>query len=88
MRHIIMTLIFALVSALPASAESDLITVKSSRGVKITADRLETVLTEKGITVFIRINHSEGARKAGKKLRPTELVIFGNPKVGTPMKCH
>ena len=88
MRHIMMTLIFVLVSALPASAESGLITVKSSHDVKITADRLETVLKEKGMTVFIRINHSEGARKAGKKLRPTELVIFGNPKVGTPlMQC-
>ncbi|MGD2096867.1 MAG: DUF302 domain-containing protein [Desulfobacterales bacterium] len=88
MRHIIMTIIFVLVSALPASAESGLITVKSSHDVKITADRLETVLKEKGMTVFIRINHSEGARKAGEKLRPTELVIFGNPKVGTPlMQC-
>ncbi|MGD8725191.1 MAG: DUF302 domain-containing protein, partial [Desulfobacterales bacterium] len=64
MRHIIMTIIFVLVSALPASAESGLITVKSSHDVKITADRLETVLKEKGMTVFIRINHSEGARKA------------------------
>jgi uncharacterized protein (DUF302 family) len=37
------------------------------------------------MTVFLRINHSEGARKVGKKLRPTELVIFGNPKVGAPL---
>jgi uncharacterized protein (DUF302 family) len=38
--------------------------------------------------VFIRINHAEGAQKVGKKLRPTELIIFGNPKVGTPlMQC-
>jgi uncharacterized protein (DUF302 family) len=40
------------------------------------------------MTVFIRINHAEGAQKVGKKLRPTELVVFGNPKVGTPlMQC-
>ena len=40
------------------------------------------------MTVFIRINHTEGAQKVGKKLRPTEILIFGNPKVGTPlMQC-
>ncbi len=51
-------------------------------------DRLEKTLLEKGMTVFIRINHAEGAKKVGKKLRPTELLIFGNPKVGTPlMQC-
>ncbi len=41
------------------------------------------------MTVFIRIDHAEGASKVGRKLRPTELIIFGNPKVGTPlMQCH
>ena len=40
------------------------------------------------MTVFIRINHAEGAQKVGKDLRPTEVIIFGNPKVGTPlMQC-
>jgi uncharacterized protein (DUF302 family) len=40
------------------------------------------------MTVFMRINHAEGAQKVGKKLRPTELIIFGNPKVGAPlMQC-
>jgi uncharacterized protein (DUF302 family) len=40
------------------------------------------------MNVFLRINHTEGARKVGQELRPTELVIFGNPKVGTPlMQC-
>ena len=39
--------------------------------------------------MFIRINHAEGAQKVGKSLRPTELVIFGNPKIGTPlMQCN
>ncbi len=70
------------------SAADGLVTVKSSHDVKATADRLEKVLKEKGMTVFIRINHAEGALKAGSELRPTELVIFGNPKVGTPlMQC-
>jgi len=65
-----------------------LVTVKSSHSVADTADKLEAVLTSKGMTVFTRINHAAGAKKVGKELRPTELVIFGNPKVGTPiMQC-
>ena len=88
MRTIIMAFILVLVSVLSVSAESGLINLRSSHNVKNTADRLETILNEKGMTVFLRINHSEGAHKVGEKLRPTELVIFGNPKVGTPlMQC-
>ncbi|CAB1075024.1 putative inner membrane or exported protein [Olavius algarvensis Delta 1 endosymbiont] len=69
-------------------AEGGYISVKSAHDVKTTADRLETVLKQKGMNVFIRINHAQGAEKIGKELRPTELVIFGNPKVGTPlMQC-
>jgi uncharacterized protein (DUF302 family) len=71
-----------------AFADNGLISIKSSHDVQGTADRLENTLREKGMTVFIRINHAEGAQKVGKKLRPTELVVFGNPKVGTPlMQC-
>jgi uncharacterized protein (DUF302 family) len=78
--------VFFIVST--AVAGDGLISVKSSHDVKVTADRLENILNTKGMTVFIRINHSAGARKVGKKLRPTELVVFGNPKVGTPlMQC-
>jgi uncharacterized protein (DUF302 family) len=71
-----------------ATAGDGLISVNSSHDVKVTADRLENILKQKGMTVFIRINHSAGAQTVGKKLRPTELVVFGNPKVGTPlMQC-
>ena len=88
MRTIMVAFIFLLVSALPVSAEPGLINVKSSHDVKNTADRLENILKEKGMNVFLRINHTEGARKVGQELRPTELLIFGNPKVGTPlMQC-
>ena len=69
-------------------ADNGIISIRSSHDVKTTVDRLEKKLREKGMTVFIRINHAEGAQKVGKKLRPTELIIFGNPKVGTPlMQC-
>jgi uncharacterized protein (DUF302 family) len=69
-------------------ADSGLISIKSSHDVKTTADRLENALKGKGMTVFIRIDHAAGAQKVGMKLRSTELLIFGNPKVGTPlMQC-
>ncbi len=88
MRNIIMALMLVLVFAMPVAADPGLIHEKSSHEVKSTADRLENVLRQKGMTVFLRINHSEGARNVGKQLRPMELVIFGNPKVGAPlMQC-
>ena len=77
-----------LFSAHSAVAQDGMITVKSPHDVGTTLDKLEAVLQAKGMTVFARINHSEGAAKAGIELRPTQLLIFGNPKVGTPlMKC-
>ena len=89
MRYTCLIFLFTIVFASIASAENGLINVKSSHTVKETADRLESVLKEKGMTVFARIKHSDGAEKVGVDLRPTELVIFGNPKVGAPlMKCN
>ncbi len=70
-------------------AQDGLISVKSAHNVKTTADRLENVLKAKGMTVFARIDHALGAKKTGNSLAPTELVIFGNPKIGTPlMQCN
>lgn len=74
----------ALISA-PVMADNGIITVQSNHDVATTADKLESVLNNKGMTVFTRINHAEGAKKANLELRPTEVVIFGNPKVGTPL---
>jgi uncharacterized protein (DUF302 family) len=68
-----------------ACAESGIISVESSHDVKVTADRLENILRAKGMRVFIRINHAKSAQEVGKMLKPTELIIFGNPKVGTPL---
>ena len=88
MRTVYIALILIVAFTLPVFADTGLTNVKSSHDVKTTADRLEAVLKEKGMTVFLRVDHSEGARKVGKQLRPTELVIFGNPKVGAPlMQC-
>lgn len=66
-------------------ADNGLVSVKSAHDVKTTASRLENSLKEKGMTVFIRIDHAAAGRKVGTPLRPTELFVFGNPKVGTPL---
>ncbi|MGD2014992.1 MAG: DUF302 domain-containing protein [Desulfobacterales bacterium] len=89
MRQILYTITTLILLTLPAYAENGLINVKSSHDTKTTADRLENALKQKGMTVFARIDHAAGAQKVGQKLRPTELVVFGNPKVGTPlMQCR
>lgn len=65
-----------------------MIKVRSEYPVAATADKLANAITGKGLNVFARINHTEGAQEAGMELRPTELLIFGNPKAGTPlMQC-
>jgi len=62
-----------------------LVNLTCSHEVKAMTDRLEALLVEKGFTVFSRIDHAAGAKKIGKYLRPTELLIFGNPNSGTPL---
>ncbi|MBU1690155.1 MAG: DUF302 domain-containing protein [Gammaproteobacteria bacterium] len=59
-------------------------TQASKHGFQDTQARLETMLKEKGLTVFAKIDHSEGAQKAGLKMRPATVTIFGNPKGGAP----
>lgn len=66
-----------------ADSDKGLVNKKSNFSVKVTLDRLEKVLRKKGITIVTRWNHSDGAKKADIALRPTELLIFGNPKLGS-----
>jgi uncharacterized protein (DUF302 family) len=69
-------------------ADSGLITLKSEFSVDQTVKRFKEVLQKHGMTVFTTIDHTAGAKKVGKVLRPTQVVIFGNPKAGTPlMQC-
>jgi uncharacterized protein (DUF302 family) len=71
-----------------ASAADGLISIKSPHSAKATMDMLEALVKQRGLTVFARIDHAAGAAKVGKSLRPTELLIFGNPQGGTPfMEC-
>lgn len=60
-----------------------LITIQSAYNVRKTIDRLISIIESKGMTVFGRIDHADNALKQGLPLRPTELIIFGNPKAGT-----
>ena len=69
-----------------ASAEDQsLVRKPSPYSVAETLDRLAGILESKGATVFARVDHSAGAEKIGEDLRPTQLLIFGNPKIGTPL---
>ena len=73
---------------LQAGAADGLVTVKSPRSAKDTMNRLEEVVKQRGLNVFARIDHATGAAKVGMVLRPTEVLIFGNPQGGTPfMEC-
>lgn len=58
---------------------------QSSHGPKATMDRLEAAVTGRNMTVLARIDHASAAGKAGMELRPTEVLIFGNPRAGTPL---
>ena len=74
--------VLVMLAAIPAVGATGvgMVQVMSAHDVAMTADRLEKVLGEKGMTVFARIDHAAGAAGAGLELRPTTLVLFGNPK--------
>ena len=62
-----------------------LIDIPSNHSVDETVTKLEGILQAKGITLFALVDHSGEAAKAGMKMRPTRLLIFGNPRAGTPV---
>jgi uncharacterized protein (DUF302 family) len=66
-------------------ATQGLTTMQSSFGPKDTMNRLEAAVQAKGMTIFARIDHAAGATAVGLSLRPTEVLIFGNAKGGTPL---
>ena len=83
-------LIFSLITVtcvwgVQAMAADGLITLRSSYEPKDTMNRLESEVKGKGLTVFARIDHAAGAAQVGLSLPPTELLIFGNAKGGTPL---
>ncbi len=76
---------FTASSALSANSTDGIVRIKSANSVTTTINKLENILIKKGMTIFKRVDHTAGAKKVGLQLRPTELLIFGNPKVGTPL---
>ena len=67
------------------SAGQGLVTKPSKYSVAETLERMENVLAGKGVKLFARIDHSGEAEKAGLKMLPAQVLIFGNPKAGTPL---
>lgn len=78
-------MISLLLATSPALADNGLVVKESAYGVTETIDRLEAALKSKGLTIFARVDHAAGAARTDQELRPTMLLIFGNPKLGTPL---
>jgi len=83
--RLVMTMLFALALPFSAAVGDELTTKPSKFSVKETVDRLTTALKDKGITPAARIDHAAAAKAVGLELRPTEVLLFGNPKLGTPL---
>lgn len=73
------------VTFMAAATDNGLVTIPSNHPVEQTVEKLKGILQAKGVTLFALVDHSGEAEKAGMKMRPTKLLIFGNPKGGTPV---
>ena len=92
MRQLVLGCVFGLSLLMlgrQANAADGLIALKSPHSAAETASRLVAALPERGLKLFARVDHAGGAASIGKVLRPTEVLIFGNPQGGTPlMECQ
>lgn len=68
-----------------AQADDGLVKKLSAHSVQTTMDSLENLIRNKGLTVFARIDHAAGAAEVGEVMLPTQLLIFGNPAIGTQL---
>jgi uncharacterized protein (DUF302 family) len=71
-----------------ANPENGIVTIPSYHSVDQTVEKLEKILQAKGVKLFARIDHSGEAERAGMQMRSTKLLIFGNPRAGTPLMIH
>ena len=62
-----------------------LVSIRSQNGPQETMDRLDAAVKARGMTVYARIDHAASAAEVGLPLRPTDLLIFGNARAGTPL---
>ncbi len=74
-----------LTTATAAIADEGIVVKRSAHSVQATLDKLESVVSDKGFGIVARVDHAAAAAKAGEQLRPTQVLIFGNPKVGTAL---
>jgi uncharacterized protein (DUF302 family) len=65
--------------------DSGIVNISCHRSVEQTVEKLEAILHAKGVKLFALVDHSGEAASAGMRMRPTKLLIFGNPKAGTPL---
>lgn len=68
-----------------STADNGILNERSSHSVDQTVEKLKSILQTQGITLFALIDHNGEAERAGLQMRPTKLLIFGNPKAGTPL---
>lgn len=85
MRKIALAAAIAAGISSPAFAADGLVTLESAKGVAATVNCLELAAKEKGLSIAARVDHAAAAAGAGQSLRPTQLLIFGNPAIGTPL---
>ena len=82
--HILKLASLALALSATQVFAADLITKQSAHSVSVTLDRLAAAVESAGAKVFARIDHAKGAASVDMELRPTQMLMFGNPKMGTP----
>lgn len=83
--RVVAALLLSLLLAVPAVASDGLVARPSKHSAKETMDKLAAALEAKGIKPLARVNHAAAAQAAGLQLKPTEVILFGNPKLGTPL---
>ncbi len=85
MRRLLFLISITLLLLQGAQADNHMEIMQSPHGVGKTIDRFELAVKKAGMNIFARIDHAQAAKKVGMQLRPTQLLIFGNPKVGTKL---
>nr|WP_306263888.1 DUF302 domain-containing protein [Pararhizobium sp. IMCC3301] len=76
---------FAIIIASVSANAADLVSRTSPHSVADTMDRLVMAVENAGATVFVRVDHAAGAEQIGADLKPNQMLVFGNPKIGTPV---
>jgi uncharacterized protein (DUF302 family) len=83
MKTLCVAMLALVLSTVIAQADDGLVKKLSAHSVQTTMDSLENLVRNKGLTVFARIDHAAGAAEVGEEMLPTQLLMFGNPAIGT-----